>query len=207
MLKKTGGASLLALCLLGLLKVAIFQEMISSSPIDFKSLHSQASDQNTILNKKSISHQSNAETQAASATSATSGKTSPLVMETLEGKKVNLSDVSGKTVFLNYFGSWCAPCKEEIPVILSYLKAHPPKNTEVLFIDAFYYEFSGKRDVQAFQASYDIPYPILLDKTKAFQKQFAIATIPTTVVLNPDGQIKSRHLGPVNEQWLAEQLP
>jgi len=128
-------------------------------------------------------------------------------MESLNGRHIDLSDYKGKTVVLNYFGSWCAPCKAETPDLVDFYNQTSRHGNVVMFqIDAFYYEMNGKKGVEAFANHYHVPFPILLDKNRHFKSQFGVSVIPTTIVINKRGYVDQVHIGPVSVNWLKKHV-
>ena len=127
-------------------------------------------------------------------------------LQTLEGKKVKLSDYRGKKVILNFWATWCPPCKEEIPHMEKYYKSLNKKdNVEVVAVNLTSADKS-KEYIKEFAESYDITYPILLDKKGEQQKQYEIVTIPTTFFINEAGQIKQKAVGPMDKGMMENTM-
>ncbi|MFG3612499.1 peroxiredoxin family protein [Rummeliibacillus stabekisii] len=127
-------------------------------------------------------------------------------LKTLEGKKVKLSDYRGKKVILNFWATWCPPCKEEIPHMEKYYKSLNKKdNVEILAVNLTSSDKS-KEYIKEFAESYDITYPILLDKEGEQQKQYEIVTIPTTFFINESGQIKQKAVGPMDKGMMENTM-
>jgi len=123
-------------------------------------------------------------------------------LKTLEGKKVKLSDYRGKKIILNFWTTWCPPCKEEIPQMEKYYKSLNKKdNVEILAVNLTSADKS-KEYIKEFAESYDITYPILLDKKGEQQKQYEIVNIPTTYFINEKGQIKQIIKGPMDRKMM-----
>lgn len=127
-------------------------------------------------------------------------------LKTLEGKKVKLSNYRGKKVILNFWATWCPPCKEEIPHMEKYYKSLNKKdNVEILAVNLTSSDKS-KEYIKEFAKSYDITYPILLDKEGEQQKQYEIVTIPTTFFINESGQIKQKAVGPMDKGMMENTM-
>ncbi|MEK4028000.1 redoxin domain-containing protein [Pseudobacillus sp. FSL P4-0506] len=125
-------------------------------------------------------------------------------LQTLDGKKVSLSDYRGKKVMLNFWATWCPPCKAEMPHMQSFYKKEAEKsNMEILAVNLTS-EDRGKAAVVEFAKQYDLTFPILLDKEGTIGPQYQVATIPTTYVLNTDGTIHQKIIGPMDEQMMKK---
>ena len=112
----------------------------------------------------------------------------PLV--TLDGRRVNLSDLQGKVVFVNLWASWCPPCVAEMPGIHAlYLKMDPAK---VAFVMVSLDENPAKARALLKRRGYT--FPVYLP-TGPLPAPFNSSSIPSTVILAPDGQVAARHDG------------
>ncbi|HPR63732.1 MAG TPA: TlpA disulfide reductase family protein [Thermoanaerobaculia bacterium] len=122
--------------------------------------------------------------------SGSSPSTSPndFALESLEGKTVRLSDYDGKPVLVVFFATWCPPCRMEIPHLK---KMHGDELVDILAVDIR--EPSSK--VERFVKDQDIPYTVLLDEEGQVSNRFSVSSIPTTLLINPDGSIYKRITG------------
>ena len=112
----------------------------------------------------------------------------PLV--TLDGRRVNLSDLQGKVVFVNLWASWCPPCVAEMPGIHAlYLKMDPAK---VAFVMVSLDENPAKARALLKRRGYTFP---VYFPTGPLPTPFNSSSIPSTVILAPDGQVAARHDG------------
>ena len=112
----------------------------------------------------------------------------PLV--TLDGRRVNLSDLQGKVVFVNLWASWCPPCVAEMPGIHAlYLKMDPAK---VAFVMVSLDENPAKARALLKRRGYTFP---VYFPTGPLPAPFNSSSIPSTVILAPDGQVAARHDG------------
>lgn len=126
------------------------------------------------------------------------GKRAPdFTVQTIEGKEVKLSDYRGKKVFLNFWTTWCPPCKEEMPQ-MQYFYQNKPKNVEILAVNIE----ENKERVHDFVKEYRLTFPILVDKDGEISKMYDVYTIPTTFVLNENGTIHQKVVGPMDEQMM-----
>ncbi|MFC4618813.1 thiol-disulfide oxidoreductase ResA [Camelliibacillus cellulosilyticus] len=105
-------------------------------------------------------------------------------LKTLDGKTVKLSDFRGKGVVLNFWGSWCEPCKYEMPFINEAYQKRP-KNVEVLGVNIQ----ESPIVVQNFVRQDHIGFPILLDSKGSVTEAYNIQPIPTTFLIDKNGKI------------------
>ena len=110
----------------------------------------------------------------------------------LDGKTVSLSDLRGKPVLLNFWASWCRPCRDEMPHIQQVYEEWSDKGLVVLAINLG--ESSSK--VKEFVQSYGLPFPVLLDtKGDIAQKYNVRGLIPTTFFIDKNGIIQVKKIG------------
>lgn len=128
-------------------------------------------------------------------------------LETLEGNKVSLSDYQGQVVLLNFWATWCAPCRAEIPAIEAVLQTRQGEPFAVLGVN---YQESRER-VRPFAEELSMTYPILLDETGRVMQTYRAPGLPMSILLDEQGVIQHRHAGLLTEAqlegYLAELLP
>lgn len=120
----------------------------------------------------------------------------------IDGKNFNLSDYKGKPVLINFFASWCLPCREEMPVLEKIVREYKPKG--VIFLGIAVDDTEEK--MKDFIAKYGVTFPVGLDKTAAIQKSFGLYGIPTTYFIDKQGIINYSHSGSVTEELLRHEL-
>lgn len=133
------------------------------------------------------------------------GQNAPdFTLKTLDGKKAKLSDYRGKKVILNFWASWCSPCKAEIPHMEKYYKkSAKDDNVEILAVNL---TKSDKDEdyIKDFAKSYDMTYPVLLDTEGEQQEQYEIVTIPTTYIIDTKGKIQNTISGPMDQKKMSD---
>lgn len=134
-------------------------------------------------------------------TGITYGKTAPtFALNGLDGNSVTIGK-KGKITVLNFWATWCPPCRQEMPELESFSKKH--KDT-VLFYAVNLQE--PDEQVKAFISKNQYQMPVLLDSEGAVTAKFVIRAIPTTIILNEKGVIKFRKSGPVTADELESVL-
>jgi thiol-disulfide isomerase/thioredoxin len=109
----------------------------------------------------------------------------------LDGRAITTDSVAGKVVLLNFWATWCGPCREEIPMLAA-LQTHYGDRLAIIGLSI---DESSAEDVKAFAAGLGVNYPVVMS-TRELEAQFGgITAVPSTFVVNPKGQIVQRHLG------------
>lgn len=120
----------------------------------------------------------------------------------LDGDNFRFSDHKGKPVLINFFASWCLPCREEMPVLEKIVHEYQPKG--VVFLGIAVDDTEEK--MKDFIARYNVTFPVGLDKTADIQKAFGLYGIPTTYFIDSKGVISYSHSGVVTEELLQHEL-
>ncbi|WOV88402.1 TlpA disulfide reductase family protein [Sporosarcina oncorhynchi] len=127
-------------------------------------------------------------------------------LNTLAGETVRLSDLKGKKVVLNFWATWCPPCKAEMPHMEKYYSKNAEKdNVEILSVNLTTGENRGVKAVQEFIDAYELTFTIPLDEQGIVGDTYQVYSIPTTFMLNTDGTISQKIVGPMDES-IMEQL-
>ncbi|MFE7061747.1 TlpA disulfide reductase family protein [Sutcliffiella sp. NPDC057660] len=123
-------------------------------------------------------------------------------LTTLDGKTAKLSDYHGKKVILNFWATWCGPCRAEMPEMQKYSEEN--KDVEILAVNLTTSE-PGIDNVQEYVEEGGYTFPILLDQEEMF-RYYDVLTMPTTFFIDTDGIISYRHLGPMTYELMEEQV-
>lgn len=109
----------------------------------------------------------------------------------LNGQQVTLSELKGKNVFLNFFTTWCGPCKEEMPEIQKIQEEYKDKDLLVYLIDLN----EDEETVKTFMEKNNYNFNILMDPNSDAGNLYRTTEIPTSLFINKEGKIVKRHAG------------
>lgn len=112
----------------------------------------------------------------------------------LGGRPHDLAALRGKPVVLNFWASWCVPCRQESPLLKAVSSTH---GDQVSFLGVIYNDQPGT--ARAFMNEYGLSYPALLDPGSKTAIQYGIGQIPVTYVLDAAGKVVFHKLGPVED--------
>lgn len=107
------------------------------------------------------------------------------VLTDLEGKKHQLSDYKGQGVLLNFWGTWCPPCKEEMPALNNAYAKYKDQNVQVISINIAQSNF----EVQNFVDEYKLNFPMTIDRSKSVMRAYNVDQLPATFLINKEGEI------------------
>lgn len=122
-------------------------------------------------------------------------------LEAEDGLTYTLSDYKGQTVVLNFWASWCPPCRAELPELKVFYDEE--SSDELVFLSVNL--FTSERDPAAlpdFIENENLPFPVLYDRAGEVGTAYEIQSIPTTVIIDPDGRISMIKKGAVTNAWL-----
>jgi len=120
--------------------------------------------------------------------------TPDFTLSTPDGKKISLSDFRGKIVFLNFWASWCTPCREEMPSMQKLYQEFKNKNFVVLAVNVK----DRKQDAVNFVKEMKINYPIAMDPEGQVGLLYGAWGLPTTYLIGPKGHGLARAWGPAD---------
>ncbi len=133
---------------------------------------------------------------------------SPIIFEDFLGNEINLEDYRGKLVIINFWATWCAPCKKEMPSLDKLYERDDFKNLQVFAVNM---EQQNKLKTNKFFKDLKIrKLKIYFDSKLNFLKEFKLRGVPTTVLINKKGEEFARIIGEVDFQdkkfvkWLSK---
>lgn len=112
--------------------------------------------------------------------------------EMLDGKKVGLQDFRGKVIFLNFWASWCTPCREEMPAMEELYQAFKDKGFVVVAVNVK----EPQRQAATFVKELKVTYPILLDPKGEVSVLYGAWALPLTYLIDRKGMVVGRAFGP-----------
>jgi len=124
-------------------------------------------------------------------------------LRTIEGKTIELQDLQGKVVVLNFWATWCPPCRAEIPGLLDVYRKHRSKGLEIVGISL---DRDGWTRVSPLMHELNIDYPVVLGNNDVANAYGGIRAIPTTVIVGRDGKIVDRVVGYMDRQKFEDEI-
>ena len=111
---------------------------------------------------------------------------SNFTLKNLDGKEVSLSQFRGKYLLINFWATWCGPCKIEMPSLEKLYRQFKSDNFDMLGISN---DMFGDRVVRPYIKAKNITFPMLLDQRMIVSRQYGIVSLPTTILIDPQGII------------------
>ena len=112
-------------------------------------------------------------------------------LKSLAGKNIKLSELTGNVVLVNFWASWCGPCRQEMPLLNAIHKKYAPLGFTVLGVNVE----EKVANAKSFIAERPVDFPILLDNKNRVSQLYNVVAMPTTVVIDRDGKIRFIHQG------------
>ncbi len=122
------------------------------------------------------------------------------VLTTYDGERLQLSDFRGQVVLLNFWASWCPPCRVEAPVLQRAAERLGSAGVTVIGIDVW----DDAAQARAFLDEFDVSYPNAEDATRSIPVEYGVTGLPETFVISPSGVLVRRWVGPINDAQLAD---
>ena len=123
-------------------------------------------------------------------------------LATLDGTQVSLKDYRGQVVLINFWATWCPPCRAEIPSLEMAYRARQDDGLVVLGISVE----ESRETVQPFVGDFGMTYPVLLDEAGRVYQMYRVLGLPMSIVLDRDGVIQARHVGYLSAEQLDRYL-
>jgi cytochrome c biogenesis protein CcmG/thiol:disulfide interchange protein DsbE len=117
------------------------------------------------------------------------------------GSSLKLSDYKGKVVLVNFWATWCPPCREEIPDFIKVRNSLNAKGFEIIGIAM---DEGGAKVVAPFAKEYGITYPLVLGNRDVTKRYGGIRGIPTSFLIDRDGKIAEKWVGMISEETLEK---
>jgi peroxiredoxin len=128
------------------------------------------------------------------------GATPPLELGDVDGKVHRLADYRGKAVLVNFWATWCGPCREEMPSMEALRVAMQGKPFVVLAVNVG----EGARAARSFGEKMSLGFPLLLDRDTSTTRAWSARVLPASFVVGPDGTIRYSYLGAID--WASAEV-
>jgi len=122
------------------------------------------------------------------------GATPPLELADLQGAKHKLADYRGKVVLVNFWATWCEPCRDEMPAIEKLKERFAGRPFAVLAVNVD----EPEARVQKFLASLPLSFTVLLDHERKLARSWNVRVLPASYVIAPDGTVRFRAEGEID---------
>ncbi|MGP1361650.1 MAG: TlpA family protein disulfide reductase [Candidatus Fimenecus sp.] len=156
------------------------------------------------LSKKYTSEKSTTQSRTSSTSSqsknSTDEKAPDFKITDMNGKEVSLSEFFGKPIVLNFWASWCPPCKAEMPHFQKAFKENP--DVQFIMVNASYND--SESSVKSFLENGGYTFPVLTDKRGLAFRAYNVSSLPTTYFIDKNGKVVSHTVGMLSEQRLAD---
>ena len=120
------------------------------------------------------------------------GPAPDFTLDSLDGKSVRLSDLRGKAVLLNFWATWCTPCKIEMPWFVELQNEYGPQGLQIVGVAM---DDSGKDDIAKFAKDMGVNYPVLLGKEAVGDAYGGVPALPESFFIGRDGKIVDKIMG------------
>ena len=124
-----------------------------------------------------------------------------LTMETLDGETFSMAEQRGKVVLVNFWATWCGPCREEIPYLVQLAERYPDHLTVIGVSE----DHGPPADVAAFAGQYEVNYPIVMSTPEIKRAFPGVFALPTSFVVDPEGRMVESHVGLISPIILEQE--
>ena len=113
----------------------------------------------------------------------------------LSGNSIRLAELKGNVVLVNFFATWCAPCRDEMPTLEKVFRTYQNKGFLVLGVAG---DSKGQEVVEPFVKKYGVTFPVVLDAENVVQRQYGVRGIPAVYLFDRQGKIATMYVGGAN---------
>jgi thiol-disulfide isomerase/thioredoxin len=121
----------------------------------------------------------------------------------LNGKMIKFSDFRDKVVILDFWATWCVPCREEIPHFVELQKQYGAKGLAIVGVSL---DQQGPNIVKQFVKEFGVNYPVVMASDKVVADYGGIEGVPTTFIIDKKGRIVGKHVGYEEKQTLEKEI-
>ncbi|EIJ78502.1 thiol:disulfide interchange protein [Bacillus methanolicus PB1] len=123
----------------------------------------------------------------------------------INGKEIQLADYKGKRVLINFWGSWCPPCKKEMPHLQKLYEKYKDENFIIIAVNSTVTE-KRKEDAVRFVERHRLTFPVPMDEKNQVSSMYDVLSYPTSFFVDSDGVIRSRIIGEMNERFIEKEI-
>ncbi len=123
-------------------------------------------------------------------------------VQTIDGRPIRLADYQGRVTLVNFWATWCAPCRLETPALVRMHKKYGDRGFSVIGIAVQ----SGEEEVREFVKEFSVPYAIAVDQDNAIASRYGLFAVPTSFLFSPQGKLLQAFTGYVREKDLEAKL-
>jgi cytochrome c biogenesis protein CcmG/thiol:disulfide interchange protein DsbE len=127
---------------------------------------------------------------------------SDFTVELLEGGALNLSDLRGKVVLVDFWASWCPPCRQEAQTLAQVYQEYADQPVEFIGVDIW----DRREDALAYINDYNVPYPNGIDEKGTILIAYGVTGIPEKFIIDQNGVVRHKLVGPTSADTLRETL-
>ena len=127
----------------------------------------------------------------------------PFELKTLDGHTLNLSDFRGKVVVLNFWATWCAPCRVETPWLVELYRQYQQRGLEIVGISM---DDGGTHPVEKFVQEMNVNYPVLMGSNSVTDSYGGLRFLPQTFFIDRDGRIERHTMGLTSRSDLEDDI-
>ncbi len=133
-----------------------------------------------------------------------SGKAPNFTLKSRSGKNIKLSELRGQVVMINFWASWCAPCRQEMPLLEKIYKKYKRLGFTLLGVNVE----QNTRAAKNWLKNVNVSFPVLFDSSNKTSKLYKVSAMPTTVIIDRNGNMRYLHKGykPGYEQSYKKQV-
>ncbi len=125
-----------------------------------------------------------------------------VAMTQLNGAPLRMADYRGKVVLLDFWASWCSPCREETPRLVGWQTAYESRGLQVIGVAMD----DNPADAEKFRREFHINYPVVAGSAQLAERFGGILGLPVNIVIARDGAIVARHVGLVDPEVLRREI-
>ena len=126
----------------------------------------------------------------------------PFTAHTIDGKTITLDDLRGQPVMVNFWATWCGPCRAEMPELQHLYERHADDGLRIVAVNLG----ESEADVAAWRDAFGLTFDLVLDPQQEIARRYAFRDPPSTFIIAPDGTIARIFFGPIPEGQLRDAI-